>query len=209
MKALVVLVALVGAGCALTSKSAPLPVRYFTPEAANVRRMDAPRAAPATELRLGQVNAAAYIREKIVYRTSAHELGFHERWRWSEDTEATVKRALARSLFQEHGLRQAVSGAGPVLEVDIDTFEDRQGPRRVAHVDLTWRLRDAKVVLAQRTVTVERPITHRGAVTGTDVANGLARVLAEAMDHVVDEVLAELATAPVGDDRNAMWRDAR
>lgn len=183
-----------GAGCALTSKSSALPVRYFTPEAAGTRGRVVPATGPGGQLRLGQVNAASYIRDKIVYRTTAHELGFHERWRWTEDAEAYVKRALARSLFQDHGLHQTVSGPGLTLEVDLDTFEDRRGARRAAHVELTWRLRDEKVVLVQRTVTVQRPIGHPNAVTGEDVAVALAGSLAEALDRIVVDVLAEMAT---------------
>ena len=185
--------ALLGTGCALTGKSAAIPVRYYTLEAPRAVDPDAAVAttAPRGKLRLGQINAAAYIRDKIVVRRSAHELDFHDTWRWSEDAEAYVHRALARSLFQTHGLTQTLSGPGLTLEVDLDTFEERAGARRTARVELTWRLRDAREVLVQRTVVVERPIGHRKAITGEDVASGLAQVLAEALDHVVVDVLAE------------------
>lgn len=197
--AVVALALVAGAGCAITSKSAAMPVRYYTPEVARERE-PAPAsvaAVPGAQLRLGRVNAAAYIRDKIVYRTSAHEIGFHESWRWTEDAEATVRRALARELFQTHGLRQTISGPGITLEVDLDAFEDRQRPRRAARVELTWRLRDDRLVRVQRTVVVERPILRHGdKLTGEEVAVAMSGALAAALDQIVGEVLTALASTP-------------
>ena len=60
------------AGCALTSKSAPIEIEYFTPGlvAPSHARVDAPTG-EAVRLRLGKVKASDHLRTAIVHRISS------------------------------------------------------------------------------------------------------------------------------------------
>jgi ABC-type uncharacterized transport system auxiliary subunit len=197
--ALAFLIVSLGA-CALTSKSKPLEVRYFTPArpdppaASPPLAGPEPKAAPPLELRLGRVDAASYLREKIAFRDSDHEVGYYETLRWTEAPDAFVRRALGRALFQQHGLEEVVSGIAPQLEVELTAFEEVRAPRHVVRVEMTWKLRDHRNVLLQRTVAVEKPIDDAspGAIA---VAMGAA--LDEAVEAIVTDVIAELTRARV------------
>jgi ABC-type uncharacterized transport system auxiliary subunit len=189
------------AGCALTSKSKPLEVRYFTPAHAAPPAASPPlagpaptAAAPALELRLGRVDAASYLREKIAYRDSDHELGYYETLRWTEPPDAFVRRALARALYQQHGLEEVVSGVAPQLEVELTAFEEVRAPHHVVRVEMTWKLRDHRNVLLQRTVLVEKPVDD--ADPGA-IAPAMGAALDEAVETIVTDVVAELTRARV------------
>jgi ABC-type uncharacterized transport system auxiliary subunit len=189
------------AGCALTSKSKPLEVRYFTPGLRVAPDASPPLAgpapggtAPALELRLGRVDAASHLREKIAFRDSDHEVGYYETLRWTETPDAFVRRALDRSLFQQHGLAEVVSGIAPQLEVEVTAFEEVRAPRHVVRVELTWKLRDRRNVLRQRTVAVEKPIED---VAPDAIAVAMGSALDEAVETIVTDVVAELTRARV------------
>ena len=190
--------ALLCAGCALTSKSDSVILRYFTPERASLESAatKAPSAPPTAnadlELRLGRVDAASYLRDRLVYRNSDYEVGFYDELRWTERPESYLKRALARSLFEEHGIRQMVSGAGLVLEVELDAFEELRAPQHVAHVEIAWMLHGAQAALAQRTLVVDRPLTSDAPDA---VAGALADALHEAIARLTTDVVAEMSKA--------------
>jgi ABC-type uncharacterized transport system auxiliary subunit len=196
-------VALGFAGCALTSKSKPLEVRYFTPAHAEAPDGEpalagpAPGTAPALELRLGRVDAASYLREKIAYRDSANEVGYYETLRWTEAPDAFVRRALGRALFQQHGLEEVVSGIAPQLEVELTAFEEVRAPKHVVRVEMTWKLRDHRNVLFQRTVRVEKPVDD--AAPGA-IAAAMGVALDEAVETTVTDVVAALTRARVRSD---------
>ncbi len=97
-------------GCAVLLKSDPFVPRYFSPESAATRTD--PIAPSGLELRLGRVTAAAYLKERIVFRTSAYEVGYYEERRWTEMPESFIRRALSRALFDRRGIRQILYGAG-------------------------------------------------------------------------------------------------
>src|SRR5258706_12526192 len=139
---------LLQAGCALMSKSDPVVSRYFSPEsAAKLAEPVAPPIAPnGLELRLGRVNAASYIRDKMVVRSSPYEVGYYEGRRWTEKPESYVRRALARALFDRRGVRQITYGAGTTLDVDLIAFEEVLKPEHVGRVELTYSLSDDHVV---------------------------------------------------------------
>ena len=186
------LVALGCGGCALTNKSASNTFRYFTPEGAPSH--ESPHASPAgpsLDLRLGKVDAASYIKDRIAYRASAYEVGFYDELRWTEKPESYVRRALVRSLFDEHGLHQIVSGAGFVLDVELEAFEELRAPRHAALVRVTWVLHDAQRVVLQRTLTLEHPLTSG---TAEAIAEALADALRDAIAATVTEVVRELTT---------------
>jgi len=194
--------ALVAAGsCALTSKSKPLEIRYFTPETPRDPDPGAKPVATQTldvDLRLGRIRAASYLRDKIVYRDATRELGFYERLRWTEEPDAYVERMLTRALFEQRGIRQRVTGSGLTLDVDIAAFEEWRAPRRAARVELIWRLRDEKLVWVQRTVTAERPIEADRSGSGTAIAQAMAAALADALERIVADVVAAMAAGAPG-----------
>jgi ABC-type uncharacterized transport system auxiliary subunit len=200
--ALLLLLALVPA-CALTSKSKPLEVRYFTPAHADAAAGSAtlagpaPGTAPALELRLGRVDAASYLREKIAFRDSEHEVGYYETLRWTETPDAYVRRALGRALFQQHGLEEVVSGIAPQLEVELTAFEEVRAPHHVVRVEMTWKLRDHRNVLLQRTLAVEKPVDD--AAPGA-IAVAMGHALDEAVESIATDVVAALARARVRSD---------
>src|SRR4051812_10668550 len=85
------------AGCALTSKSDPIVPRYFSPERSGdtSRRATQPQGPPA-ELRLGRVDGASHLEERLIFRESDNELGYYAERRWTEAPEQYLKRRLAR-----------------------------------------------------------------------------------------------------------------
>jgi cholesterol transport system auxiliary component len=190
--------------CALTSKGKSVDVRYYSVGSAAPRTASPPSAGLAAspaptqlELRLGRVEAASYIREKIAFRDSSVEVGYYETLRWTESPEAYLRRALERSFFQEQKVQELVSGAGPTLEVELSAFEEVRAPEHVARVEVTWKLRVARTVQIQRTVAVDRPIeaTPAGQEKGVALAAAMARALDDAVDAVVSDVVAELLRA--------------
>jgi cholesterol transport system auxiliary component len=154
VKTLFVVAAL--AGCALTSRSAPLELRYFTP-LSNTAAAAPSTNAPAAPLRLGRIEPSSLLRTRIVHRDSAVELVPYETLRWSDPPETYVRRALAHALFDSGEFAEIVGGAGPTLDVDVLAFEEeRRGDRRLGRVTLGYQVRDEHRVLAHGVVLIER-----------------------------------------------------
>jgi cholesterol transport system auxiliary component len=188
-------------GCAFFTKSDPVVLRYFTPEAIGVRP-DAPGPGLATamaprqtslELRMGRVNSASYLKDRIAFRDKSFEIGYYEELRWTEKPEAYLRRALARTLFEEQGIRQIVSGSGPTLDVDLDAFEELRSPRRAARMQVTWALRDDQRVQFQETFTIERLIPAGGPSSPGEIAAAMAQAFEESVRRVVAGVMVALA----------------
>ncbi len=185
--------------CALLSKSEPIVPRYFTPE--TVATKDVARAAPSGfELRLGRVDAKAHLNERLVRRDSTYEFSYYEARLWTEKPEAYVRRALARAIFDESGVRQVLSGAATTLEVDVVAFEEVVQPAHVGRVELAYVLYDDRVVLLSRSIAVQRPIgdAHGDAAADAVVA-ALAGAMADAVEAVAVATTSELraeASAP-------------
>jgi hypothetical protein len=118
--------ALLGSGCAFTSKGEALTPRYFSPApASELSEPAAPAGAPAPpELRIGRIEPAAHLEERIAYRISDSELAYYEDRRWTEPPEQFVRRALERELFESHAFRRVISGAAPTLDVEVLSFEE-------------------------------------------------------------------------------------
>jgi ABC-type uncharacterized transport system auxiliary subunit len=178
-------------GCALLTKDDPLIPRYFSPGAETATDTAAPTAAATSaELRLGRVNSSAFIREQVVHRDGAHELGSYESIRWSEKPETYVRRALAHAIFDRRGVREVISGPATTLDVDVVTFEEVRGPPHVGTIRLDYRLLDDRVVRFARSVVVSRPI---GDAKGAAAADAIVAALAEALGDAV-EIVAQAAT---------------
>ena len=169
--------------CALTSKSEVYSPRYFSPEPTIGTR--SPKVPEVLELRLGQVSSASHLDERIAYRLGGSEMGFYEDQRWTENPEAYLRRALERDLFEERGLSRIVSGAAPVLDIELTAFEELRGQPTEARVSVTFSLRDDRHSLAERSLDLKRPIVQRA---GADEAQRLAETLTKTLDEIVREV---------------------
>jgi ABC-type uncharacterized transport system auxiliary subunit len=193
--------------CALLSKQDPMVPRYFSPESASGTVGDAPPPAKApagTLLRLGRVGGGSYLKERIVFRSSNEELGFYEDRRWTERPEIFLQRALERALYEQRGLRRALTGASPTLSADLIEFEEVRGARPVGRLRIAFALHDERSVLLERTLTVERPIPDGGLGEGGMVA-ALGEALRAAVEQIADEVVGQLAhVAPATEEPSAV-----
>jgi cholesterol transport system auxiliary component len=186
--------------CAFFTKSDPVMLRYFTPEAvpAPPDPLGEVRAARKTELdlRLGRVNSASYLKDRIAFRDQNFEIGYYEELRWTEKPEAYLRRALSRALFEEDGVRQIISGPGPTLDVDLDAFEELRSPRHAARMQVTWTLRDDEHVQYEETFTIERAISLNEPGRPRALAAALSEAFDESVKHVVTRVMVVLAKPP-------------
>jgi cholesterol transport system auxiliary component len=184
-------------GCALTSKATAIEPRYFSPDLA----APAPRAAPPEtaplELRLGMIEAASHLEERMAYRVNASELGYRDDRRWSERPEEYVRRALEGELFERLHVRRVLSGAATTLDVELTAFEEVRDPAPHVRVALIFRLHDDRQVSLERSLVVERPLVEDGDVDHAQrVASALGAALAQAVAEVGAEVLAQLRAQP-------------
>lgn len=188
-------------GCALLSKAEPLDVSYFEPaEPAHDRAPRADQPAVA-ELRLDRVTSAEHLESRIAYREGGVEIGFYDELRWAERPEVYLRRALARALFRDRPLTQAMSGAHPALEVELLSFEEIRDPdQHRARVSVHLLLRDGARVIATDTVTTERPITASG---GTGLARALGGALDEAASRAAEHTLSALEADESGAEARA------
>ncbi len=182
-------------GCALASKGTALDIRYFNPEAVKptLTNADVGSRKVARSIELGRVTSGVHLREKIAYRDSAHEIGYYDDRRWTERPEVYVRRELARTLFEERGMRRALDGRAPVLEVEVLAFEEIRGPAPRARIALRLVVHDDHESLLEKTIVVDRPITRGGFV------QAMAEALVASTEQVATEAEAVLAAwAPTG-----------
>jgi ABC-type uncharacterized transport system auxiliary subunit len=180
-----------GSGCALLSKAAPLSPRYFSPELEDTAPASAAPGPASLELRLGRVEAAAHLEQRVAYRPSESELGYYESYRWTEPPEAYLERALSQQLFARGGLVHVVSGAALTLDVALIGFEEiRAAPAR-ARVEVRALLHDERRVLLERTVRRERPIP---AGPAEDAPIRLTKALSDALEVATVELAVLVKT---------------
>lgn len=182
-------------GCALTSRSEPIRVRYFTLEDA-ASASSSPRERAALELRLGRVEASDYLSEDIAFRNGQHELEYYDDQRWTEKPQEYLRRALARALFQERGITRAYSGAALTLDVELVEFEELRATPPKVRFKAIASLHDERRSLFEQTFVIERPLSGPAA-TQPDHTNATAGALAQAMHAAVsgiaERVIATLA----------------
>ena len=184
-------------GCALTSKGDALAIRYFDPESARPRLTSAAAQSQAqahaqsdgATVELGRVSSGINLREKIAYRDAAFEVGFYDDKRWTERPEVYVRRELARTLYEERGMRRALAGQAPVLEVEVVSFEELRRPSRAARVQLRILVHDDRDALLEKTITVDRPVP-----AGSKGFDGLVQAMAEALDAATEQVANEVSS---------------
>jgi cholesterol transport system auxiliary component len=179
----------VAPGCALTSRSEPMQVRYFTLEDA-ARRLPPPQINRSLELRLGRVDASGDLSDEMAVRTGRNEIEYREDQRWTEKPEQFLRRGLERALFQERGLTQAYSGIVPTLDVELVELAEVEGPTPKAQVRALAHLHDDRRGLCDETFEVEQPI--RSSDKEQHVAHtveALSSALHTAIDELADKVV--------------------
>lgn len=187
-------------GCALTGKADLIGIRYFEPEAPHpnpsARAPLAPGAAPI-ELQIGRVTASAYLKSRLVYRTSKLELGAYDDRQWTERPEEYLRRYASAALFEGRGLEHALSGDAPMLDLELAAFEEIHiGDKSTARVQIRYVLHDEHSVWSTDTITVEKP-TRGGSQNAEDVVEAMSEALASATTTLADEVEARLRQPPV------------
>lgn len=184
---------LLTAGCALTSKAEALSVRWYTPETVKPHLTSAETDAVATDqaspaIEIGRVSSGINLRERIAYRDAAYEVGYYDDKRWTEKPELYVERALARTLFEERGMRRALAGQGPVLDVEVLAFEMLRRKSPCARIQLRVVVHDDRDSLLERTISVERQ-----AAKGEDDFDAMVHAMAQALDAATDQVANDIA----------------
>jgi ABC-type uncharacterized transport system auxiliary subunit len=180
--------ALLFSGCLLGNGSPP--PRYFVPESIGAddpqEIVSTQSAATAASLKLGQVSAAAYIGERIVWRSSEVERGIYEQRRWLEPPVHYVERALVQQLFEAGKLRRVESGTVPTVDAELLAFDEILTPIHEAYVELAVSLHDPRdASLYERTLSAHEPIAD------ADPAS-VARAMGRALDTVVAEAAGEI-----------------
>jgi uncharacterized lipoprotein YmbA len=179
---------LLAAGCVSPDK--PSPIRYF---ALDGRPEGEPsRVAAGLPLRLEHVRAPAYLEEKVLWRRSDVEVGFHEDRRWGEPPALLVEQALGRELFLRAGVARAADAA-PTLAVSLRAFDEVLVPKHEARVTLALVLRGA-----DRKVLLESEVSEGESVPGDDpaaLAKAMDRALAAAVRNASNAISAALAAA--------------
>lgn len=193
MKLRMLLLSVALASCALLGKNDPVVPRYFTPQ----YEFEGSKAAPHPELRLrlGRVSAWTHLRERMVIRNSPQELSYAEDRRWTERPEVYLKAALGRTLFEERGLVEALSGVAPTLEVELAAFEELPKPKSHVRLQALVMLHDDRSGRMEETVVVEEPVTP-GGDHDIAVVDALSRALHRGVDQICDRVVAKIAAMP-------------
>ncbi len=176
------------ASCALTSKSAPVELRYFSPETTSIPAP--PSSEPHARLRVGRITASSNLRYAIVHRDSAVELAPYETLRWTDTPDTYLRRALVRALFESRPLDQAVGGAAPTLDVELLAFEEVvRGDHHGGRVVLRYVLHDDQAVLARGEIAVERAAAGP---TIEPVVAAIGAALDAATEKLADRIAGEL-----------------
>ena len=183
--------ALASAGCALLGKNDPVVPRYFTPQYESEGNK-AP-GHPELRLRLGRISAWAHLRERMVVRSSPQELIYAEDRRWTERPEVYLRAALERTLFEERGLVEALTGGAPTLEVELAAFEEVPKPKQHVRLQALVLLHDDRSGRMEETLTVEEPVAA-GPDTDVAVVEALSRALHRGVDEISDHVVVKLTS---------------
>jgi cholesterol transport system auxiliary component len=178
-------------GCgALLSKAEPMEVRYFAPSLEP--SAGEPASEPALALRLGRIEASDHLRERIAFRISEHEVGYHEGLRWTEQPESYFRRALGRQLFENHRFEHVVAGIAPTLEAELVAFEDLR-ERNAVRVEARVLVHDGRRVFLERSMRVEE---SREGDDPAVIAAALSRALQKCVAQITNEVAQALVALP-------------
>jgi ABC-type uncharacterized transport system auxiliary subunit len=159
------------------------PPRFFRPTSAMLDAADAaPPVGDGAPVRLREVRAEPFLRERIVWRVSEVEYGSYEQRRWLDLPAHYVDRALAARLRTTPGLHLTDDLAAPALHVEVLAFEEVRSPQHEADVALAAALEDRTGA-----VLLRRTFAARVAVASDEPA-ALAKAMGEALDQAVAQV---------------------
>jgi cholesterol transport system auxiliary component len=188
-------------GCALLGKNDPVVSRYYTPDDRAAATSTPARLRSGPRLRLGRIEGSSHLRERMVVRDAGGELSYSEERRWTERPEVYLRRALARTLFEERGLVEGLSGRDLTLDVELTAFEELERPHRV-RLQAGVVLRDQRTSLLRETVSVEEPVAaDDGTGPARPVVEAYARALRAGVTRVADRVVPALSLQAAGDPR--------
>ena len=190
--AFAVLAAALAAGCLLPQPAAE--PRHFAPGSPPAAA-DPPQipAADAAELRLRRVRAAAYLRNRMVWRNGV-ELGFYDLLRWTEPPARYVQEWLDDELFERRALRRATGPKAPQLAVRLSAFDELLAPAHEAAVTLDATLLGADgEALFQRSFAARRPIASDDPKA---VADALGEALTDTTGQLGEAVVEALRARP-------------
>jgi ABC-type uncharacterized transport system auxiliary subunit len=183
MRTFVPLVLVLAAGCLLRTSEPP---RFFRPESSAI---DGPvevdpgtSATAAVPVRLRSVEAGPFLRERIVWRTSAVEYGQYEQRRWRELPAVYVERALSTALLATPGVRLSDDLHASALRAEVVAFDEVLVPAHVASVGIEVSLHDGARRLLEHTFTADVPIVDDDPIS-----------MARAMGHALDDVSSQVA----------------
>jgi ABC-type uncharacterized transport system auxiliary subunit len=182
-------------GCALTSKSKPVDVRYFAldPDASPAVRAGPP--SPSPQLGLGSITSSIFLRNRIVFRRSNHEVGTYDDERWTEYPETYLRRSLSRALFDTGAFVEGLGDRVPTVDVELVAFEEViQRSARAGRVQIAYRLHDDRTVLATGIIAVEKNAGGDGGIAFVVSAIGVA--LNEATERLSNVIHAYFASVP-------------
>jgi ABC-type uncharacterized transport system auxiliary subunit len=181
------LLAVLLAGCALTSKGTPEEVTWYTPEpnpAANAKA-SAP-VGPA--LRLGRVTSGSGLGERIAHSDGAYQVRYYDGRRWTERPDHYVERALGRALFEVQGFQHGDVEA-PALDVDVLGFEEVNAPGvHSARIAVRVRLQAQGKVLFEDGVSASEPVQGLS-------FDAVVAAMARALDALAADVARRVAVA--------------
>jgi ABC-type uncharacterized transport system auxiliary subunit len=182
-------------GCALTSKGQAVSPRYFSP----VMEGTTPRETSdgsVLELRIGRIEAASHLEQRMSFRTGPAELGYYEDRLWSSEPSEYLRDALEQELFERRKIVRLISGAGMTLDVELTAFEEIRSAGAV-RLSIRYALHDDRRALVERTLVLERALPGgAGADAAERIAQALGGALASAVSQLSDDVARRLATIP-------------
>ena len=173
------LAAALTAGCLLPQTAAE--PRFFAPGAPPPPAADPAHPADAPELRVRRVRAAAYLKNRMVWRNGV-EVGFYDLLRWTEAPARYVQEWLDDELFERRGFRRAIDPRAPQLVVRLSEFDELLAPSHEAAVTL-----DATLLGPDRQTLFERSFSARKPIAGDDpsaVAGAFGEALTDASAQV-------------------------
>lgn len=141
---------------------------------------------------MGRISAASHLRDRRVVKKADSEMEFDDQKRWTERPDSYLRRAVSHALYEEQGMKQAVSGTAPVLDLELLHFEELQegGRTTKVRVGVVYALHDERTVLAGETFTLVVPIGGEG-------DGNVVRAYATALRQVVDRIVAKVGPAAI------------
>ena len=173
--------------CSIAPGPAPV-ARYFAPELPAPAAHDGPSAGT---INVRQVTASTHLGQRIAWRASDVEYGYHEYLRWTEGPQDYVADALEAVLFQSGRFERTRRSGTPALVVHLHAFEEvheADGGHDVA-IELT-----AMLEMDDGRITVDRRYSGRAEASPAhvddpaEVVRALSRLLAEVLDELVADV---------------------